>query len=154
MGISKVQLKKHLSEMGIKVEGNYIRKKDIAISTLVNAIVSPKALAKEYEKSVYNDSADNYEWKFVDRFPISEILDRDVEKTDKRSGWDVDTWIEWGKKNNRTTDTGSLKRSLRTPIVLVDDGSDIFIWDGHHRIAGCLISGIEYIPAVVGTSTE
>jgi hypothetical protein len=123
------------------------------------AIVSMSAdhlysLAKQYESSVYNGSADDYKWKYVANFPIKEILKRDVERTDRRSGWDHDQWVEWGKKNNKTTDKASLLSALKTPIVMVDDGYDIYIWDGHHRIAGCLISSLDHIPAVVGIPLE
>jgi hypothetical protein len=132
---------KEMKEITSKIQHHYI------LAYTDDEIFS---LAKQYEGSVYADSADNYKWKYFEKFPVKELLKRDAERNDKRSRWDQDDWIEWGKKNNKTNDKASLLHALKTPIVLVDDGYDIYIWDGHHRIAGCLINNLNTIPAIVG----
>lgn len=92
-------------------------------------------------------SPDEANWSRADQFPVSMLMHL------------MDDWDQWFRNELQMDEEEGLGRewaSLITEeirdeiVVLVRDGKG-YIWDGWHRAAAVIMSGRQFIPAIVGT---
>lgn len=91
--------------------------------------------------------ASRFEWSDVASYPISKIQDRTREEWIAFMQEEIDMWAEDGDPDRYEDE---LRNDIREPVVLVEIDGRAYVWDGNHRIAACVMTGRDTVPAQVG----
>ena len=92
--------------------------------------------------------SEEFTWTYYPTFPIKRFADE----------MDPESWITWfDEECQYHADDGRpdqytdiLTENINEPVIAVDLGHKMAIWDGYHRVGASFKKGAETIPAVVG----
>lgn len=128
---------------------------------------SPEELEQEaagWESENYPDErrASEYNWQYIQEFPLSEFLKPSATPParDDSSTQNAEHWVKWfADENDMSMDEYGMAQwkhladeEIQEPVLVsYNEEGQWHIWDGWHRTAASFAAGRNTIPAIVGT---
>jgi hypothetical protein len=119
---------------------------------------SPEKLrqfAALWEGAIQDEHAGDFDWCFVEEFPLERIGDNITDTPSTWASWMKGEIAMWADEGQPDRYADMFDQDIDEPVVVhVDAGGKGHIWDGCHRVGACAMRGLASIHAVVGVRRE